>query len=533
MTNYTLTFIISLVINITITLFSSEWFISLVKKVLGRTANIAENDGEKLLNSSQEKDERVEASIHSKLLFRYLSVYLLAAMSDWLQGPYVYALYDAYGYSRHEIAVLFVAGFGSSMVFGSFIGSMADSGGRKKYTILYCIIYIASCLTKHVKSFSVLLFGRVLGGIATSLLFSVFDSWLIRSHSVANLDKKYVAKSFSSAFFGNCIVAIFAGLLANGAAEHNEMLSIASNTPSLNKFYYVYFGGYLNPFDISILALLLCGISAMVLWEENYGERDSNSTTVESSSVIEEKEEERSRSTTTFICFRELKRAYISTMRSREILFCGLVSSIFESSMYIFVFMWTPALTQLTSAETGSETVELPFGLIFSTFMVCSMTGSSIFSILISYNYRPETITIFVLLISLFCFTIFFFSNSSALTYVTMNVFEICVGVYFPVMGTMKSIIVPEAQRSAIYNLFRIPLNFMVVLSLVTHLSITESFSICMLMLASGTFLQIELRKRRLLSDPSCVQVQVAANEEEKRMMVTDNLPTEPIVESV
>ena len=63
---------------------------------------------------------------HSHLLRKYLVVYLLAAFSDWLQGPYVYALYDAYGYSQHDIAVLFVAGFGSSMVFGSFVGGMAD-----------------------------------------------------------------------------------------------------------------------------------------------------------------------------------------------------------------------------------------------------------------------------------------------------------------------------------------------------------------------------------------------------------------------
>ena len=47
-------------------------------------------------------------------------------MADWLQGPYVYALYHAYGYSQHDIAVLFIAGFGSSAVFGSFIGGMAD-----------------------------------------------------------------------------------------------------------------------------------------------------------------------------------------------------------------------------------------------------------------------------------------------------------------------------------------------------------------------------------------------------------------------
>lgn len=45
---------------------------------------------------------------------------------DWLQGPYVYALYESYGMSTHDIEVLFVAGFGSSMLFGTFIGSVAD-----------------------------------------------------------------------------------------------------------------------------------------------------------------------------------------------------------------------------------------------------------------------------------------------------------------------------------------------------------------------------------------------------------------------
>ena len=86
---------------------------------------------------------------HAQLLRKYLVVYLFAAMSDWLQGPYVYALYDAYGYSQHDIAVLFVAGFGSSMVFGSFVGGMADAGGRRKFVILFAVVYAASCMTKR------------------------------------------------------------------------------------------------------------------------------------------------------------------------------------------------------------------------------------------------------------------------------------------------------------------------------------------------------------------------------------------------
>ena len=48
----------------------------------------------------------------------YLMVYYLAMLADWLQGPYVYALYHHYNFSIAQIGQLFIAGFGSSMVFG-------------------------------------------------------------------------------------------------------------------------------------------------------------------------------------------------------------------------------------------------------------------------------------------------------------------------------------------------------------------------------------------------------------------------------
>lgn len=38
----------------------------------------------------------------------------------------MYKLYQAYGYSKGDIGVLFIAGFMSSMVFGTFVGSIAD-----------------------------------------------------------------------------------------------------------------------------------------------------------------------------------------------------------------------------------------------------------------------------------------------------------------------------------------------------------------------------------------------------------------------
>ena len=46
----------------------------------------------------------------------YLFVYSLMMAGDWLQGPYVYALYQHYGYTTGDIGKLFIAGFGSSMI---------------------------------------------------------------------------------------------------------------------------------------------------------------------------------------------------------------------------------------------------------------------------------------------------------------------------------------------------------------------------------------------------------------------------------
>ena len=55
--------------------------------------------------------------------------------------------------------------------------------GRKRACVTYCIAYILSCITKHSPQYKILMLGRILGGIATSLLFSAFESWLVAEHN--------------------------------------------------------------------------------------------------------------------------------------------------------------------------------------------------------------------------------------------------------------------------------------------------------------------------------------------------------------
>merc|ERR1712129_422060 len=46
---------------------------------------------------------------------------------------------------------------------------------------------------------------------------------------------------------------------------------------------------------------------------------------------------------------------------------------------------------------------------------------------------------------------------------ISLFVFEACVGMYFPSIGTLRSRYVPDSHRSVIMNLFGIPLNVLVV----------------------------------------------------------------------
>ena len=62
----------------------------------------------------------------------FFLVYFLALLGDWLQGPYVYKLYAFYGFKESQIAVLYVAGFASSVLFGTCTGPLADLWGRRK-----------------------------------------------------------------------------------------------------------------------------------------------------------------------------------------------------------------------------------------------------------------------------------------------------------------------------------------------------------------------------------------------------------------
>ncbi len=400
-------------------------------------------------------DDSPEKQAASRALrYRYLAVYALMVAGDWLQGPYVYALYGAYEFAHEQIAVLFVAGFCSSMVAGTLVGALADRFGRRRLGGLYCLLYALSCAVKHNSGLGWLLLGRVLGGIATSLLFSVFESWLVGEHGRLGLGDASLGETLSAAVLLNSAVGIVSGAVAQRAADAFPFAPI----PGHESWYW---GGYTAPFDLAILALAAGGLLMQALWGDNFGESTAASSVAE---------------------FRE---ALQIVRGDRRVLAVGLCSALFEGSMYAFVFMWTPALN-------GPGEPSPPYGTIFSAFMVACMLGSQLFDLATAQlKLAPQRALLVVLCVgggslAVAPLAVAAGHASNFPVFLGFLLFEVCVGVYFPAMGTLKSQVVANSHRSAVYNIYRVPLNLIVLLLLLGQFSVSTVFALCASMLLAG-----------------------------------------------
>ncbi|PAA82940.1 hypothetical protein BOX15_Mlig006233g2 [Macrostomum lignano] len=391
----------------------------------------------------------------------YLVVYLLGMAGDWLQGPYVYALYEHYKLSKRDIEFLFVAGFGASMLFGTVVGSFSDKFGRQRNCILYGIIYSLSCLTKHSSNFWVLLLGRLLGGTATSILWSGFETWLIHEHHSRGYSDRLLEEIFSWATIGNSIVAIVCGVAAQYAVD---------------------LFGFVAPFDMALIILVIMTVIVWLKWPENYGDASA-----------------------------DLKKNFsdaLTTVRTdRRVLCLGVVQSLFEGSMYCFVLEWTPALTpSAASTMSSGHAGKIPHGYIFAAYMVSLMIGGQLFSFCCNRS-KPESFMRWVFGLSSVCLVQPALMRSDSLipiTFVGFLVFECCVGLFWPAIGTMRSKYVPDSIRATIMNLFRIPLNLVVVIILTQNFPIVFIFKCCVFFLIICCGIQFYLE--RLTRDEAPVE---------------------------
>jgi Protein of unknown function (DUF791). len=209
---------------------------------------------------------------------------------------------------------------------------------------------------------------------------------------------------------------------------------------------------------------------------------------------------------------------------SERLTLLAVTQTCFESAMYLFVFMWTPALEAAQAAlsttgpggaglaqpsaeqgimekdlageapaaaarglqgeeapepqaEAGGEAV--PHGLVFAGFMVCVMAGSRCFQLL-GRQVRVEGLLRWTFTAACASMAVCALLPTRTALLAAFSVFEVCCGVYFPGQGTLRSRYIPEEVRSSVANLSRLGLNFIVVLVL-SNLQAFEQQTVFML----------------------------------------------------
>ncbi|KAK9781539.1 putative Molybdate-anion transporter [Seiridium cardinale] len=375
--------------------------------------------------SIEHAEKQDSVRVARRFQISYFLPYALAVAADWLQGPHIYAIYK---YEKNipekTVAALYAAGFVSGGFSASIAGGLADRFGRKRACLLYCGLYVATCLTMLSDNLVVLFFGRLCGGVCTTLLFSVFEAWMISEYHERGLDGSGLELS---TVFGNmttlsCVVAIASGVVG-------DILVQLSGTRTW-------------PF----LAAAICCVGAAyfisTIWKENHGARTIEQTSHE-----------------------DVKSGVLAIVRDAKILSLSITSCFFEGTMYLFIFFWSAALKGARARSGSSD--DLPFGLIFSSFMCAMMAGSAIFTLSTSTHNVKNTsgMMMNVTLIVSCCLSIAAIVQDEHLLFWALCLLEGCVGAYFPSMASLKSELIEDGVRGRVYSILRFPLNVFVVVA--------------------------------------------------------------------
>ncbi|KAJ1449697.1 hypothetical protein M885DRAFT_622331 [Pelagophyceae sp. CCMP2097] len=394
------------------------------------------------------------APAHKKAAFQrfqreYLTVYLVIMFADWLQGTNMWTLYTGYGVS---FSTLFLTGFLSSFVFGTFLGMLVDRYGRRNACVAFCVLEVVINLLEHIPDMRVLLVGRVLGGISTSLLFSAFESWMVSEHRRRGFDENLLASTFSLSAAGNGVAAVAAGFVAQYASDLR---------------------GDLGPFQVAI-ALTVVALGLVMRWPENYGDETAEGGVAEAVATS----------------FRSAAKAVFA---DRRLALLALVTALFEGATFTFVAMWVPTLMRLYGGAGG-----LPTGLVFACFMVAVTIGGEAFGALAGSSdakFSVEHVALGVLGVASVSMLVAALSSSFAVVLTSFLALEACVGAFNGCAATMRSRYIPDAVQSAVMNLSRVPLNALVVAGTTVADAAPPkiAFLTVAAMLGAGAFFQLRL----------------------------------------
>jgi len=435
---------------------------------------------------------------------KYLIVYAAIMLADGLQGTHLYALYSGYGYT---VANLYSIGFITGAVTSPFTGPLVDRFGRKKSAMFYCFFEIIINVIEQYENFWGLIASRMIGGITTNLLSTVFESWLATEHRRRKFDGDGAEEPrLGLVMRDSTIVSRFAAI-ASGYIAH----------------YLAAKSGNGGPFAGAVFFTCIALVVVFCLWTENYG----NTTADDASETSGENAYE-------LMTFRShMVGAFNTIVGDTTISRIGLIEGLTEGTLQTFVFLWSPALAHFAlsapQAAIGmGEGAEPAYGLIFGWFMACGVVGGIVQPYVQEYvtmsgwedsntvltegkrthherGRDQSTIQTGYLLTISYIFTALLFlipalvdaqsPYAFSFSLLAFLVYEILVGIYLPCQGVIRSVFMPKESTCSVMTMLRIVVNVAVALGVVStnYVSFTNAFATLSMMMLAAAGLQLSI----------------------------------------
>ncbi|KAI0866336.1 hypothetical protein F4860DRAFT_508730 [Xylaria cubensis] len=382
----------------------------------------------------------------------FLRVYLLVIGSEWLQNPFMYSLFrNEKTLDEGTVSTLYISTYISAAVSAFFTGYLTDRFGRRRACLVFCGIHSLAAISVCFDALPVLIAGRVLGGVALTLLWTAFESWMIAEYNergFAHGSRLSLTSLFGVMTTSKCITAIGAGVLG-----HCVVLALGSK---------------IHPFILSGTLDLCAAILMLHTWKENWGIDSSVDADLGNDKVAKAQKKLPS----------DRERTSLWDPRLWALSF---VTCCFEGTIFLFMFFWPETLQDAHDRAHPGVNETIPHGVIFSSLMAIMVIGALSFNLMVAdqdgshqqglttrHILTPTLLLRYSLLASAICFFAAAFFREEIVLFISFLLLEVCNGVYVPSVAFYRGVIVSDEARARVYSLMNIPLFVFVVVALRT-----------------------------------------------------------------
>ncbi|KAI0914948.1 hypothetical protein F4823DRAFT_630045 [Ustulina deusta] len=370
----------------------------------------------------------------------FLRVYLLVIGSEWLQNPFMYSLFRTEKtLDEATVATLYSSTYVAAAVSALFAGHLTDRFGRRRACLAFCGIHSLAAVSVCFDELPVLILGRVLGGVALTLLWTAFESWLIAEYNERGFARSGLSLTslFGIMTTSKCITAIFAGgelILGNGFL--------------------------ISALDLSAAILMIR------TWKENWGTNSIVDADTEGDKAAEAQEHLPSDQA-------------VGSLWDLRVWAMSFVTCCFDGTIFLFMFFWPETLQDAHNREHPEQKDTIPHGVIFASFMAIMVLGALSFNLAVAdprgrhqgsarYTLTPTQLLMGALVTSAICFSTAAFVREEAGLFVSFLLLEVCNGIYVPSVAYHRGTIVADEARARVYSLMNIPLFVFVIIALQT-----------------------------------------------------------------